>query len=324
MSDETWYIAGPMTGKPLHNFPEFFTNELYLQEKHGVKTINPARHDIEVYPDIESWEGHAEGKFQGHAHKDFDFNKIGGWDAEQIMDPNTTGIALLRGWKDSMGATAEFHLATWFHKQIRYVDYRIDYFGENPHPHHHKIVGLIGLKGSGKDEAAKGLTVCGWTRVALADEVRAMALDVNPWISWDTEGDHDDGESIRLSRLVEEIGWDRAKNEFKEVRRLLQVLGTEAVRDRFGEEAWTKLAKKKINETEGPVVVTDVRFPNEADWIREHGGVVVKIERPGLQAAAPDKHRSEAQQAKVVPDYIIFNDGTIEKLQGRLYDLVNR
>ena len=38
-----------------------------------------------------------------------------------------------------------------------------------------KVVGLVGLRGSGKDTAAKFLMACGWRRIAFAD---ALYLEV--------------------------------------------------------------------------------------------------------------------------------------------------
>lgn len=67
----------------------------------------------------------------------------------------------------------------------------------------------------------------------------------------------------------------------------LQKVGTECMRDGFDQEIWVKAAGKRIlSEPETNWVVTDCRFPNEAAAIKEWGGVVVKIDRPGVGASA--------------------------------------
>ena len=59
-------------------------------------------------------------------------------------------------------------------------------------------------------------------------------------------------------------------------------------------------------------MVTDVRFRNEADAIRARGGVVVRINRPGIEA--PNDHISEHDLDGYAFDYFVDNDGTIEDL----------
>ena len=60
-------------------------------------------------------------------------------------------------------------------------------------------------------------------------------------------------------------------------------------------------------------VVPDVRFANEAEAIRELGGVIVRVERPGVGPLSA--HVSEVPPAE--PDFIIRNNGTIRDLQSQ-------
>ena len=85
------------------------------------------------------------------------------------------------------------------------------------------LIGLTGPPGCGKDTAADHLVKNhGFVRVAFADTIREVALTIDPY-------DH----FFRLSDVINLIGWDRAKRQ-PEVRRLLQVIGTEAGRDVHG------------------------------------------------------------------------------------------
>jgi hypothetical protein len=175
-----------------------------------------------------------------------------------------------------------------------------------PHP----ILGIMGVARAGKDTAAQALVADGWTRVAFADGVREAALALNPITNIQT---NDPSWVNRLSQRVEEYGWDGAKDDAgtrEEVRRLLQRMGTEAGRHIHGEDCWIKLAKKKLDAAPGPVVVTDVRFRNEAEAIRSWGGKIIKIERPGVGPC--NGHSSEALDFE--PNISIDNFGSIEDL----------
>ena len=86
------------------------------------------------------------------------------------------------------------------------------------------VVLLTGCKRSGKDSAAQVLIDRGWVNLAFADPLRTMALAINPIVNYDFQCN-----VVRLKDMVESYGWDFAKRD-PEVRRLLQVIGTEAVR----------------------------------------------------------------------------------------------
>lgn len=171
------------------------------------------------------------------------------------------------------------------------------------------LIGFLGGAGSGKDTAAEALVAAGWRRVAFADPVRQMALAIDPYVLAD-------GEPVLLGDLVASVGWDEAKRH-PDVRRILQRVGTEAGRGVIGDNVWTMLASRAIAAAKGEgqdrIVITDVRFPNEADFIRNKGGLLIKIERPDL--APLNGHASEIGQYVIKPDAIIVNDSTIDDLR---------
>jgi hypothetical protein len=68
-----------------------------------------------------------------------------------------------------------------------------------------------------------------------------------------------------------------------------------------------------------PCVFTDVRFANEADFIRAEGGIIVRVVREGLAAG---EHESESGQLAIRSDQSVLNDGTIERLHAQLLDIV--
>lgn len=61
--------------------------------------------------------------------------------------------------------------------------------------------------------------------------------------------------------------------------RLLQIVGTDIFR-RFDADVWVRVLMDTIEEQKPDVaVITDMRFPNEAQAIRRRGGLCVKVER---------------------------------------------
>lgn len=178
------------------------------------------------------------------------------------------------------------------------------------------LVGMIGKKRSGKDSVASVLVEeYGFERRAFADPLKEAALGLDPLIRFERdEGSlsspsHEIGLRIeRLSSVVERLGWEAAK-EVREVRRTLQNYGV-AIR---GIEAdfWVRQPFRTMRPGQA-YVVTDVRFPNEVDAVRDRGGKIVRVTRPGL--VSTDQHVSETALDGVVPDAEIVNDGTLEDL----------
>ena len=171
------------------------------------------------------------------------------------------------------------------------------------------LVGLAGAGRSGKDTAADGLGGWGFQRVAFADPLRALALRLDPMM--EVRGPGGRGLSYTgLSALVERLGWDTAKAASKDVRAYLVALG-HGVRETVDEGVWQRAAMARVDATSSPVVVTDVRYASEAETIRERGGVVLRVDRPGVAPA--NEHEAEFL-AEFVPDGIIGNTRGVERL----------
>lgn len=148
-----------------------------------------------------------------------------------------------------------------------------------PLPAGHVLIGITGAAGAGKDTAANRL--ChhhSFERDSFAEPLRDMltALMV--------------GHQIDYAHLFE--------RELKEQpipglgadisgRRLMQTLGTEWGRNTLHPDIWVRLAALRLGLDRLPytspvhdrIVITDVRFPNEAEWINRMGGHVIRIER---------------------------------------------
>lgn len=118
---------------------------------------------------------------------------------------------------------------------------------------------------------------------------------------------------------MDSYGWERVKTTYPEARRLLQVMGTEVGRMLFGENVWVDIADDKIAKIPGDVVITDVRFDNEAEYVRANGGEVWWIYRAGIGPV--NSHASDEIDFPV--DRIIPNNGTLEELFGEIDSLVS-
>ncbi|MER7111233.1 deoxynucleotide monophosphate kinase family protein [Streptomyces sp. NPDC000229] len=181
---------------------------------------------------------------------------------------------------------------------------------------HVPLIGLAGAARSGKDTAAHVLLESGWQRRAFADKVKEFLSILNPWVD-----SVEDAEAEALADEVARHGWERVKAESLQVRGLLQRCGTEAGRTLLGEDVWVDALFRDF-ESWGPTVITDVRFPNEAEAIRARGGLVVLIERPGLVPIREAGHISENALAGYLYDDVIPNDGTVDQLRDRVMQLI--
>lgn len=171
-----------------------------------------------------------------------------------------------------------------------------------------KIIGLHGLPRSGKDTIALWLVQQhGYTQVAFAKPLKeAAAVLLNRPFS-ECNGDN----GFDREAVMPEWGFS--------MRWFLQVFGTECVRDRIAVDFWTRrmrshLFELKDRDPDCKVVITDVRFQNECDSLRDIGADIVGVVRPGCNSSA---HSSDAL---LQVDWTIQNMGSV----GDLWRNLNR
>jgi hypothetical protein len=177
-------------------------------------------------------------------------------------------------------------------------------------------IAFVGKAQSGKDTAGKRL-VENWafTRLAFADPLKRMALQVNPYIPTGY------GVTVRLEALVADVGWEYAKANYPEVRRVLQHMG-QTVRE-HDEDFWVRVLMDKVKAAKGwnmPLVVTDCRYENEARTLKAHGFILVRIKRPDL--VSTDSHDSENALNDFPTDVTLINGGSIFDLHTAADSLV--
>jgi hypothetical protein len=167
------------------------------------------------------------------------------------------------------------------------------------------IIGLTGYAQSGKDTMAGMLIgLHKYDNRAFADPIRKLLYETNPLVK----------DEYRVKGVVDAYGWDRAKVEFPELRRLLQTLGVGA-RTVFNDQFWVAQGLAGLSAGD-KVVITDVRFPNEADAIKSLGGQIWRVKRIGVGAV--NAHISETAMDGYKVDQIFINNGSIEDLMALL------
>lgn len=168
------------------------------------------------------------------------------------------------------------------------------------------VVALSGYAGSGKDETARILAdLYGYRRIAFADKLKELVKVIDPIVGYT------DAEDWRVSELIEAFGDTRAKKEWPEYRRLLQAVGV-GCRDLFGPNFWVDQALYNIQPDE-LIVITDVRFPNEWQAVKDRGGVVWRIHRPGVGPV--NNHISETALDDYPMNAVIENSGSLSDLK---------
>lgn len=200
------------------------------------------------------------------------------------------------------------------------------------------ILGLCGTKGSGKDTAASFLLDRGWAQISFAGPLKdlcAATFDIKPAkfhnprfkdLVWEEPilltNDHADNFLAALSKpiygqLQANLIYDAFENkEIWSARQLLQFIGTEVVRELVSPTYWLDLAENRLKDwiSRGVnVVVTDVRFKNERDLIKDYKGTIVRVNR---NTGLTDNHKSEIIDFEV--DDVIENNGTLEELKNKM------
>lgn len=200
-----------------------------------------------------------------------------------------------------------------------------------------RVIGLHGAAESGKDEV--GAVLAKTTNGEVIVEKFALGVydcvwELNPIVG--VIG----SQVVRIRDLVpglrDRTAWEKAKKHQwfgAEVRALLQRMGTEVGRHTIGESVWCNaLDRRLVNhfdyevrligvlEPELLVVITDVRFSNEAELVRAWGGQVWEIVRPGHDNGLGSDHASEKRLPAELIDLTITNDDSLEILHERAVD----
>lgn len=174
------------------------------------------------------------------------------------------------------------------------------------------IIGITGKAGSGKDVVAR--------------EIQKL----NPENNWQVKrfsGKVKEVASIIIGcRVTKFESHDFKKKHLTQfnmtVRELLQKIGTECMRDNLHPDVWVLALFSEYNESEDQNwIVTDVRFRNEAQAIKDRSGIIIRLTR---NWDSPDQHPSEKEVEGIKPDFIIDNKNqTLKQTKQEVKKLIN-
>ena len=183
------------------------------------------------------------------------------------------------------------------------------------------IIGICGLIGSGKGTVADILVDQGFKKVSFADKLKDGVSTIFGWDRAMLEGDTDES---RTWREQPDDFWSSETKMEVTPRLVLQLFGTDCMRNGFDDGVWVSLLKKTILENPGNYVVPDVRFENEIAMLRDIGGEVWEVQRGRtpewlikyeITGVEPTEiHPSEWRWIKSRKDVIIENNSTLAEL----------
>ena len=173
-----------------------------------------------------------------------------------------------------------------------------------------KLIGISGKMGSGKDTVAQ-----------IIRELSAQPYQIRRFA----------GKVKEIASLLTGIPvCEFEKPEFKKeklssrwggmtVRELLQKIGTDCIRDHLHPDAWVNALFAGYMSYEF-WIIPDTRFANEYLAIKDRGGIIIRVERPGIPAS---DHVSETALDGYWFDYVIQNNGSLTDLAKQVKEMMD-
>ena len=171
----------------------------------------------------------------------------------------------------------------------------------------HLIVALVGYKGCGKSTAAKEFYVAGFTRVRFAEGLKNMLKSLG------LTNEHVDG-------ALKEEPCDLLNGVTP--RFAMQTLGTEWGRHCIHPNFWIDHWKRQVDRLPAhiPVVVDDLRFPNEREALIDLGGKIIWVHRPDVGRSSDHPSEDLSHLINYVKEQI-HNNGTEEEFKVKAREL---
>ena len=195
------------------------------------------------------------------------------------------------------------------------------------------IIGICGLIGCGKGTVADILVENhNFEKLSFADKLKDGVASV---FSWDRDMLEGDTDRSRIWREKQDEFWTTETGMSVTPRLVLQLFGTDCMRNGFFDGIWVSLVKQKILENPNTNwVIPDVRFPNEVKMIQSVQGQVWQVRRGELPGWFIDKrdngidpltvHASEWAWIDKDESFeqIIQNDGSLEQLLDTVQQII--
>jgi hypothetical protein len=209
------------------------------------------------------------------------------------------------------------------------------------------IIGICGFIGSGKDTVADYLVnLHHFRRESFANTLKDAVAQVFGWDRTMLEGRT---KMAREWREQVDSWWaDRLGIPHLTPRYILQQWGTEVCRSGFHDDIWIASLENKLRNSRDDVVISDCRFPNEIQAIKQSGGLVVRVVRgpepewynaavsvnrgpngnstwslSGRKIEQLGVHGSETAWIGTQFDVVLDNNGTLDDLYQQVKKLVS-
>ena len=193
-----------------------------------------------------------------------------------------------------------------------------------------KIIGILGFAGSGKGTIGQYMVKHhDFIETSYAKTLKDCVAAIFGWSRELIEGDTVES---REWREQADPWWSKKLGRPVTPRWALQYLGTDIMRMHFNTNIWIWSVEKQILDLNQNVVITDARFPNEVNLIKELGGKIIWVQKgplPEWYDAALEQNRNQGyRMTKLYPevhpsewawigtpyDMVLHNDGSKEDL----------
>lgn len=207
------------------------------------------------------------------------------------------------------------------------------------------ILGVTGFIGSGKDTIADYLcTFHGFKRLSFAASLKDAISNI---FGWDRELLEGTTKTSREWREKVDPWWSEKLGREITPRWVLQFWGTEVCRNGFHQDIWVASVENKLRTAKDNIVITDCRFINEVEAIKNAGGITCRVERGPKPEWYEDAvnankgprqigwslgrdrlqklgiHASEYSSVGLEYDHYIDNNGTIDDLHKQIESIIN-
>jgi hypothetical protein len=172
------------------------------------------------------------------------------------------------------------------------------------------LIGLVGKANSGKDTLANFLvSKFNFKKLSFASSLKDAISVIFNWDRTLLEGD-----SLESREWRETIDtyWNLTP------RQVLQKVGTNLFRNHFDKDIWIKSLINKIKSfpSDSKLIITDCRFINEIQSVKDLGGFILRVNRENNSLTL--HHESENDIEDIFIDFEIENDGEISDLYDKV------
>jgi len=169
------------------------------------------------------------------------------------------------------------------------------------------LIAITGYSGCGKDTVADYLVKYhGFTKKTFAEPLKKAVQLLFDFSDHQVYGTQEDKMQVDPRWCVTPRG-------------MMQWLGTDIIRNQFDPDFWVKHFEFTFKH-DALIVVSDLRFMNEASLIHKLGGLIVRLHRHDNH----DEHQSETELDYIIPDMIINNNQSVDDLYQHVDAIINR